>query len=495
MNISVNGLLVHSKADLYPYINTDWRLKRSGEWCILQKYGIDESSFCRLSPLASATIPLFDGTKSLREIVAIVAYSHRLTSPNLAWRFVNEIISQINCACGDAIVFSQTEITNTYRYNPIDFIVSPSRSKEQVRLHSPISIGLMFSNQCQTDCLYCYAERRKIKLNQHLSNKRWVELFHEINNIGIDVVTLSGGDPLHRKDSTDLLIKLVELKKLFLVSTKCHFKDNIANKLTDAGFNEVVNGKYRQVQISLDSTDESTADLMAGTIGYCKKALNSIDNLQKYGFHFNVKAVVTPYNVKQLIQYADTLHERGVTRIRFVAYSRSFYNHSDDLFLSKEESALYGDKIKSIRERYPDMDILSDGRFTLEDSQIASEKKMERWRERAGCSGGRTSLTITPDGNVILCDQIPQDSWFVVGNVKEKSIQDVWRSSKLLEFIYPNENKFIETPCFNCNEKHECREIGGGKGYCFRDSFFISGNQYSPPPSCPKALVNSLRMN
>lgn len=479
----------------FPYINSDWRLKRSGDWCILQKYGIDESSHYRLSPLAAATMPLFDGTKSLLEIVAIVSYSHNHASPQLAWKFLNTMINQINTACSGAIEFSKREITSSRQYNPIDFVVSPEQNKKQKRLFSPISIGLMFSNQCQTDCLYCYAERRNVEYDQHLSIDRWKELFHEIDSIGIDVIDLSGGDPLFRKGSIDLIVELVLLNKLFLVSTKCHFTNIMAKTLCDSEFNVALNGCYREIQISLDSANEEAADYLAGAKGYFRRATDSIENLQKYGFNYNVKAVVTPYNVKQLKQYADYLADKGVISLRFVAYSRSFYQHSEKLFLTKEDSKVYGEQIHSIREHHPDMDIICDERFTIEDTFIESKKKRQAWNERAACSGGRSSLTITPNGNVILCDQIPHDSKFIVGNVREHSIQDVWNSKKLLEFVYPSRNKFKGTPCFNCNERHECHEVGGEKGYCFRDSFFIYKNQFSPPPSCPNAPDNGPRMS
>ena len=43
-------------------------------------------------------------------------------------------------------------------------------------------------------------------------------------------------------------------------------------------------------------------------------------------------------------------------------------------------------------------------------------------------------MTITPDGKVVLCDTIPQEGIFVVGDVTAQSIMDVWNSEELLNF-------------------------------------------------------------
>lgn len=490
----MENISIEKRILFFPCISSDWSLKRSGDWCVLQKFDIEDSDHCRLTPLVAATIALFDGTKTLLEIISIVSYSHNITNPLMAWRFVQNTIEQINAICIGAITLSKEKKANSRQYNFLDFIVCPKKNANQKRLFSPISIGLMFSNQCQTDCVYCYAERRTIKKDQHLSIDRWRYLFNEIDSMGIDVVGLSGGDPLFRKDSIDLIESLVSHNKLFLISTKCHITDAMAKRLSSSGFNVPINEHSREIQISLDSTDEATADYLAGSKGYFKRAEDSINNLQRYGFSYNVKVVVTPFNVKQLIHYVDFMANKGVNRIRFVAYSRSFYNHSDHLFLSNDDSKIYGEQIHSIRESHPEMDIICDGKFTVQDTNTSSEDKLQSWRNRASCSGGRTSLTITPNGNVILCDQIPHDSKFIVGNVCEKSIQEVWESKKLLEFVYPHRDKFKGTPCFDCKGSFECYEVGGERGYCFRDSFFIYGNQFSPPPSCPNAPDSGPRM-
>jgi radical SAM protein with 4Fe4S-binding SPASM domain len=117
--------------------------------------------------------------------------------------------------------------------------------------------------------------------------------------------------------------------------------------------------------------------------------------------------------------------------------------------------------------------------------------KVEQWKNRAHCSGGRSSITITPDGKVVLCDTVPQQGMFVVGDVSVQSIMDVWNSEKLFNFAYPPREKCAGSACYDCHDRLDCH---GKTLYCFRDTFFSYGTVYGPPPKCPLAPDDGLRM-
>ncbi|MRR34935.1 SPASM domain-containing protein [bacterium] len=117
--------------------------------------------------------------------------------------------------------------------------------------------------------------------------------------------------------------------------------------------------------------------------------------------------------------------------------------------------------------------------------------KGQRWKDRAHCSGGRSSMTITPDGKVVLCDTIPQEGIFVVGDVSVQSVMEVWNSRQLLDFAYPPRDRFAGSACHDCADLAECQSKAG---YCFRDTYFNYGTAFGPPPSCPRAPDDGMRM-
>jgi radical SAM protein with 4Fe4S-binding SPASM domain len=346
-------------------------------------------------------------------------------------------------------------------------------------------------------------------MDRQLSIERWSEILHEARSLGMEVITLSGGDPLFRKDSLTLIEELIKLEMLFLLSTKCHITSEIADRLVEIGMNTPVNQYTREIQLSMDGPDEKTADQLAGSPGYYNRAIESIRNLVERGFNLRVKAVVTPLNAPRVYEWIKQLVEMGVNQISVAAYNRTFHRHDDSLFLSREDRISISEQCERAKADFPDMDLRMTGlekapspREPAEPSapgsaEIAAEPikstndKAERWKERAQCSGGRSSMTITPDGKVVLCDTVPQEGVFVVGDVSHHSIMEVWNSEPLVSFAYPPRERFAGSACYDCADLAECQSKAG---YCFRDTYFNYGTAFGPPPKCPLAPDDGLRM-
>jgi len=100
-------------------------------------------------------------------------------------------------------------------------------------------------------------------------------------------------------------------------------------------------------------------------------------------------------------------------------------------------------------------------------------------------------MTITPNGDVVLCEQVPQTAPYVIGSVKERSIMEIWRSDEMKNFLYPPQDQFRGAACGECKEFAECHEI---YGRCFRDALATYKSFHAPSPNCPYAPAG-LRMS
>ena len=492
-----------------PVISPYWRLKRNGDWSLLCKYEPEQINYLMLSPLVGATLSLMDGKLTFRHLSMVVQYAHDFDTLQKSKEFVTQVISAAN-KDNDTIVNLEPEIAPYItKADPLEFVAIPLPGVDQMRPATPISLNLMFSNDCETNCTYCYAHRRKVPLEQHLSGERWIEILHEARALGIDQVSLSGGDPLFRKDALILIGELIKLDMLFLLSTKCHITTKIADRLVEIGMNKPINQYMREIQLSMDGPDAETADVLAGSPGYYKRSIESIKNLVARGFNLRVKAVVTPLNAHRIYQWIKQLVDMGVNQVSVAAYNRTFHRHDDSLFLSREERISIAEQCERARKDFPWINLRMSGlekspaqeeialREKTTTDELVSEpemnvnRKAQKWKERAQCSGGRSSMTITPDGKVVLCDTIPQEGVFVVGDVSHQSVMDVWNSEPLVSFAYPTRDKFIDTACYDCADLDECQSKAG---YCFRDTYFNYGSVYGPPPQCPLAPDDGIRM-
>jgi radical SAM protein with 4Fe4S-binding SPASM domain len=493
-----------------PVLSPYWRLKRSGGWSLVYKYEPEQISYSLMSPLMGATLSLMDGRLTFRHLSMVAQYAHDFESLEKSKAFVSQVIHSANK--DNDIVVEMTDQVAPYlqRLDPLEFVYAASEGANQRRPASPLSLNLMFSNNCQTNCVYCYAHRRHVPLARQLSTERWIELFREASSLGIEQVTLSGGDPLFRKDAITLIAELIKLKMLFLLSTKCQITREMADRLVDIGMTLPANQYTRELQISLDGPDGKTADVLAGSPGYFQRAIDSVRFLMAKGFNLRVKAVVTPFNAPRVYEWITLLADLGVTRLSVAAYSRTFYRHDDVFFLTRGDRALIAEQCGRARADFPHIELrmtgleaapaqreaalpLTAGKVGIApEAEGRAKTKAALWKQRAHCSGGRSSMTITPDGKVVLCDTVPQEGIFVVGDVATRSIMDVWNSHELLDFAFPPRDIFRSSACHDCSEFTECQNSAG---YCFRDTFFNYGKVFGPPPKCPLAPGDGMRMD
>lgn len=99
-------------------------------------------------------------------------------------------------------------------------------------------------------------------------------------------------------------------------------------------------------------------------------------------------------------------------------------------------------------------------------------------RPRSYCGGGISSLMIFQDGNVGICDMIPNEDKFILGNLKEKSLAEIWRSGKA-EFLRKIPAQLLNEECNACKYYSVCRTG------CFNLSKIIYGDYFAPDPRCP----------
>jgi len=512
IDCSVLGKDIQITDTTIPVISPYWRLKRNGDWSLLCKYEHEQINYSMLTPLVGATLSLMDGRLTFRHLSMVVQYAHDFESLEKSQEFVTKVILAANKET-DAIV-NMTQELEPYvkKMDPFEFVIATPEGSRQQRPATPLSLNLMFSNDCETNCAYCYAHRRKVPADRLLSLERWKQILQEASWLGIEQVTLSGGDPLLRKDALALIAELIKLDMLFLLSTKCHVTADIADRLVEIGMTKPINQYTREIQFSMDGPDGNTADELAGSPGYYYRAVDSIRNLVQRGFNLRIKAVVTPLNAQKIYDWIKQLVEMGVHKISVAAYNRTFHRHDDSLFLSREDRISIAEQCEQARMDYPEIDLRmtglekapaqgktsalpstkSAGADAQHNAALSSNSdKVKRWKDRAQCSGGRSSMTITPDGKVVLCDTVPQEEIFFVGDVTHQTIMEVWNSEALVNFAYPPREKFKGSACYECEEFAECQTKAG---YCFRDSYFNYGTVFGPPPKCPLAKDDGMRM-
>lgn len=475
----------------YLSLSKDWHFRVDGYMGTLYYYDPDTLIYHELPKERATALLLMDGKNTLGKIKEIMGYLFEALSEDDIKKHIESVIessSDKNNPAGFINVSDAPLESHGYDITTeLKKLVSASaRDIENVRkgrLVAPLNLTMMPSNDCATDCIYCYAERKVIDKKDYLSIQRWLELVDEASSLGTELAVFSGGDPLTYPHIMDILERMIQKNFKFTLPTKTLITEERAQRMADIGMRKCWN------QISIDGLNPDTLKKMVGVDHYDQRAFSSIRNLVAADLNVRANIVVTPINYLEVIELARKLHDLGVKKIGFAGYGRSYYRHDDRLFLNDDHINYMNDRVEVLKEEMKDIRITNSvGKRDFSDKTV--EKSVDDWKGRAKCSGGRSSLVITPAGDITLCEQIPLSAPYIVGNVRNQSIQEIWNSPKMWDMVNMSNDKFAGTECDGCSDFDECQKV---YGHCFRDALFTFGTIYTAPPACPKAPVG-LRM-
>ena len=465
-----------------PRVTDLWRLRNDTRNVVAYKCSVLGHVFKVLTPFEASIIPLFDGTNTFDDIIN-ACFEIYTPPPDFREQFLdnlNQIFEGLMSIKG---------------FLTLEGPKSPSLCKSMVffipdfanyffpapRLERPLSVQIAFTNRCICDCRYCYAEKRACP---EANLDQWKNVFDELVENEIFLVDIAGGDIFARDDALTILEEMVARDFTFFLSTKSLISRDAAERLAEMGIGRFDMPRHliRRVQVSVDSANGDVVSFLVRRSRYLKQATQSIVNLLQVGIAPRIKCVLTSFNADAPKDIVHNFSELGVTDFDFVYYTKSYYCHDDALFLSWEQKLHLHETANRLKTEYPTLNI------TFQD-ETKTEKPLcrscELWHSRAVCSGGRSNMIIQPNGDVTLCDQIPHRDPFVVGNVFDQGVLGVWQSPKLIEFLYPEREKFTGTACFDCSEFDECIGQKTQRGYCYRDALFYYGSIYDAPPECP----------
>ena len=347
------------------------------------------------------------------------------------------------------------------------------------RPEMPLSVNLMVTTQCTTDCAYCYANRSLLPL---MDTDTILGLIDELYIGGVTNITLTGGDVFARKDWMIILKKLREYGYFPYLSTK-----------TPIGRESIVTLKglgYDEIQFSLDScSEEILKKMVAAPNNYLDKVKNFLLNAEKLEMKVLIRSVLTRHNsnictVKSLYDFLcgyGSVREWVLTPAFFSPYKQSEYKglevYNTDLkdiydFIHQEGMKFYVGLNKITKEGY-----CLRRTERVEDFVISNQIRL----------ANTTSLSILANGKCSVCEMLYEDEDFILGDIHVNSVREIWNSPKATD-LYSLSRDTInsDSPCYGCKVFTECRQ-GYGKRICYLDIRKTGKPLSFPDPRCPMA--------
>lgn len=367
-------------------------------------------------------------------------------------------------------------------YNPTDFLLNDV----DLAVSRPISVSkltLMVNNICSTNCYYCYADKRK-KVENKISLERYKQIIEEAKTNGVVTIDVIGGEFFLYHHWKQLYSFLIEHNYYPLLSTKTCLKESDIQFLSK--------NKCTQLQFSLDSLIPETLNRMLGVNNrYVENVKHTLKLLDKYGIKVAIHSILTQKNsteedFKSIFDFIKNLSNILYWKPDVGAESIYVNTNIHGIIAPTKKAQTSISVLCKKLQKNASFPIISSG---LEEKEVGSStKNWAKFNERSVCAGNYLQLFVLPDGNVTICEELYWHPKFIVGNILEQSLNEIWNSKTALNLYYLKQSNISdESPCKTCKDYEVCRIP---KQVCYRDIVRKYGVKHwdYPDVNCPKCL-------
>jgi radical SAM protein with 4Fe4S-binding SPASM domain len=324
----------------------------------------------------------------------------------------------------------------------------------------PSLVSWNLTRLCNLRCPHCYLSAGK-KGADELTTGECLGLLDEMRQLGTEMVILTGGEPLLRKDVYDLATAASDHGMWVVMGTNgVLIDDRVARKMVECG--------VRGVGISLDSVDPEKHDSFRGGPDSWRHSVKALEICKAHGLEVLVQTTVMEMNRDEIPRLIDFARDKG-------AWSFNLYflvqtgrgQRMNDLSAGDTEEMLT--ELVSAQEAYKPMLVRS--KCAPQFKRIAYEHGATGL-ESGGCMAGTQYCRITPSGDVTPCPYMT----VVAGNVRERSFTEIWRQSEVLRNLRDPER--LGGRCGACEYKELC-------GGCRCRAYAAFGDYLQEDPACP----------
>jgi len=325
---------------------------------------------------------------------------------------------------------------------------------------SPLALIAELTHRCPLHCVYCSNPHELTVRSEELPTEIWYRVFQEAGSAGVMQLDLTGGEPLARPDLTTL-IESARTAGLYvnLITSGLPLDENRLDELVAAGLDHF--------QLSFQGAHEETARDISGSKSHPQK-LKVLGWLKSRRVAVTLNFVLHRNNLDQLEEMVGIAENSSASRIEFahVQYYGWAFANRDALLPTREQLMRSLDFFKQAEERLR-------GKIKVEYVVPDYYAKFPK-----PCMGGwaRKAMLITPRGDAMPCHAASVIPGLRFDNVKEKSLSEIWQSSKAFQKFRGEE--WMQEPCKTCDRRTQ--DFGG----CRCQAMLLAGDAAATDPVC-----------
>lgn len=342
--------------------------------------------------------------------------------------------------------------------------------------YKPVTSVWEITMGCNMRCGHCGSSCEE-SLPDELTPDEALSMVDQLVDIGLKWITLSGGEPLTRKDLPQIIKRFTSQSVYVnIITNGWILEPEMIQTLKDSGVSTVA--------ISLDGVRETHDKIrQKGSFDRIFKALGA---LKEAGVATGVVTTVSNANFGELAQMREILIENGIEAWQMqIGFPMGNFKERPEWVITPEK---VNDLIDFCYETSMDGKIniyLADclGYYSEKELKIrqnsAKTDAKAIWR---GCNAGMRVIGVLHNGDIIGCTSI-RDKEFIEGNIRDKSLRDIWENPEGFAWRRKMTKSKLTGDCAVCNYGSVC--LGG----CPNTRLTMNGDIYSENLYCAYNLA------
>jgi radical SAM protein with 4Fe4S-binding SPASM domain len=304
-------------------------------------------------------------------------------------------------------------------------------------------VYLFLTNDCNLRCTHCYVSSGDFVPPDEITTDEVLALVDQARELGVGRFLVTGGEPFMVRDIFRIVEYITAESDLVVLTNGMFFSEKYIARLKDS----LGRGRI-SFQISLDGPTAELHDAVRGR-GSFAKTIPAIRRIVDHGFEVAISTAVGRHTVDHMTEMTRLVGSLGAKahHILWMQEWGRFLDHKPELAIPP---ARVTEIMRECRAVADQIGITIDN-----DASLRVRVKGKRGRKTDLCSCGWDTLAVFSDARVYPCVWLAGAPGMDCGSLRERSLEDIWRTSPVLEQIRAAsvQNKEV---CSDCHLKFLC---------------------------------------
>ncbi len=340
----------------------------------------------------------------------------------------------------EKLVYTISTLARTEKICPISFLEVEKEEPFTYHYSAPLRMDLALTFRCTNNCIHCYASGPHE--TAELNTSQWKEVIDHLSQIGIFILTFTGGEPTLRDDLPELL-QYAQNKGMVtgLITNGRKLKDKeYVKTLEEAGLDFV--------QVTLESHKPKIHDLMTAAKGSWKETVAGIKNAAQSQIYVTTNTTLSKHNAPEFLRTIDYIKELNVA-----AFGCNSLIYSGKANAISQEFALPVEALQELLPKIRDKAQRLNLKFLwYTPTQYCRFDPVQLGLGIKSCTAAMINMCVGPNGDVYPC----QSYFEPLGNILDDKWEKIWNHPLALKI---RNREYVEPKCKDCPQLQVC---GGG---------------------------------